>query len=226
VKVSSHRFEHELQQLGREYSVLLHKHGDVPAAVRWRDRSTQDRRLLVLAEVGDLRAAKVLDFGCGTGHLLEILRTRLDFRGEYVGYDLSDAMIASARNKFPDARFECRDILADGIPEEFDYVLVSGTFNARVSDNWGLMTALLRPLFSKTRLALAFNLISAYVEYTDDGLWYVSPERVFRFCKEELSPCVTLRHDYLLKDGVLPYEFTVYLRQTHVARVKQAAVDG
>ena len=222
----SHPFEHDLQRLGREYSSLLQEHGDVPAAVRWRDRSTQERRLCVLAEVGDLRTAKVLDFGCGTGHLLDILRTRLGFCGEYVGYDLSEAMIALARTKFPGVRFERRDILADGVPEVFDYVLVSGTFNARVSDNWGLMTALLRPLFQQTRTALAFNLISSYVDYMNDGLWYASPEQVLRFCKEEISPRVTLRHDYLLKDGVIPYEFTVYVYQTNVPRVKHADLHG
>ena len=186
----------------------------------------QERRLLLLAEIGDLRGAKVLDFGCGTGHLLEVLRTKLDFCGEYVGYDLSPAMVAAAKEKYPDARFECRDVLADGVPEDFDYILVSGTFNVCVNDNWGLMTSLLQALYPRTRKGLAFNLISAYVEFMDQGLWYVSPERVFRYCKEELSPCVALRHDYLLKDGVLPYEFTVYLRQANVARARHAAVEG
>ena len=222
--MSAHPFEEELQRIGREHSDLLRRHGDVPAAVRWSDRSTQDRRLSVLAEVGDLRGAKVLDFGCGTARLLEILRARFAYVGEYVGYDLSEAMVAAAGAKFPDARFERRDILAEGVPEDFDYVLVSGTFNARIGDNWGLVTALVRRLFERTRVALAFNLISAYVEYMDPGLWYVNPERVFRFCKEEISPCVALRHDYLLKDGVLPYEFTTYVRRANVKRVKLATV--
>ena len=223
--MSAHPYEEELQRIGREHSDLLRQHGDVPAAVRWSDRSTQDRRLSVLAEAGDLRQAKVLDFGCGTARLLEILRERFAYAGEYVGYDLSEAMVDAARAKFPDARFELRDILAAGIPEDFDYVLVSGTFNERIADNWGLMTMLLPRLFERARVALAFNLISAYVEYMDPGLWYVDPARVFRFCKEELSPCVTLRHDYLLKDGVLPYEFAIYVRRADVKRVKLAAAE-
>jgi SAM-dependent methyltransferase len=223
--VTSHPFQSEFDRVGREYSALLREHGDVPAAVRWRDRSTQERRFLVLSEVGDLRAAKVLDFGCGTGHLLDILRTRCGFAGEYVGYDLSERMVAAAQHKFPDARFECRDILADGIPEDFDYALVSGTFNGQVSDNWSLMTELVKRLFARVRSALAFNLISSYVEFRDAGLWYASPDQVFRFCKEEVSPCVALRHDYLLKDGVLPYEFTVYVRRADVTRVPRQLDD-
>ena len=223
--MSSHLFEQELQRLGGEYSELLREHGDVPAAVRWRDRATQERRFTVLAEVGDLSRAKVLDFGCGTGHLLGHLRATLGFQGEYVGYDLSAAMIAAARNKFSDARFECRDILAAPITEDFDYVLVSGTFNVRVSDNWRLMTELLEALYPRVRMALAFNLISAYVDYRDEGLWYASPERVFRYCKEQISPCVALRHDYLMKEGVLPYEFTVYLRRAEVPRPSHSDPD-
>src|SRR5208282_2554048 len=165
--VTAHPFKDELQRVGREYTELLQQLGDVPAAVRWRDRSTQERRFTVLSEVGDLHAAKILDFGCGTGHLLEVLRKQCGFAGEYVGYDLSAGMVATAQTKYPHARFECRDILADGIPEDFDYVLVSGTFNGLIGDNWQLMTALVKRLFERVRMGLAFNLISTYVEYAD-----------------------------------------------------------
>jgi SAM-dependent methyltransferase len=216
---STHPFQSEFDRLGEVYSELLDKHGDVPAAVRWADRDTQEKRMIVLAEVGDLRRAKVLDFGCGTGHLLQVLREHFRFEGEYVGYDLAEGMVAAARSKFPGARFERRDILSEGIPEDFDYVLVSGTLNVRTADNWQLMTLLLNRLFEHSRAALAFNLLSAYVEYTDPGLWYASPEKVFRFCKEALSPCVTLRHDYQLRPGVVPYEFTTYVRRSDVRPV-------
>ena len=46
------------------------------------------------------------------------LRRDLAFKGEYVGYDLSARMIAAAQKKFPEARFERRDILEDGVSED------------------------------------------------------------------------------------------------------------
>jgi SAM-dependent methyltransferase len=179
----------------RHYSRLLDQHGDTPQAAAWRDRQTQERRMAILAEVGDLRSAKILDFGCGTGHLLAFLRRELGFAGEYVGYDLSAEVITTARHKFRRARFEQRDILTEGVPEDFDYVLISGVFNQRLRENWRLMTRILGNLFAHCRQALAFNALSTYVDFFEPHLFYVSPEKVFRHCKERLSSRVCLRHD-------------------------------
>lgn len=206
----------DLRDTRAHYARLLRAHGDSPQAVAWRDAATQERRMAVLAEVGDLRAARVLDFGCGTGHLLTFLREQADFRGQYVGYDLSGEMIDVARRKFPGVQFEARDILESGVGADFDYVLINGVFNHRLDDNWGLMTAILEQLFPHVRRALAFNALSTYVDYAEPDLSYVNPERVFRFCKQRLSPLVTLRHDYLVKDGVVPFEFAVYAYQTTI----------
>jgi SAM-dependent methyltransferase len=166
--------------------------------------------LEILCKVGDLQGARILDFGCGTGVLLEHLRA-LGFSGEYIGYDLAPEVVQVARNKFPGVCFEVRDILADGVLESFDYILISGVFNNRIVDNWAMFTGVLKCLFPHARRALAFNALSTYVDYFDPMLYYFSPESVFRFCKEQLSPLVTLHHDYEVRLGVVPYEFTVYI---------------
>jgi SAM-dependent methyltransferase len=219
-----HPFRCDLSLLEEHYSRLVQEHGDTPEGVQWSDRQSQEHRVAILTEVGDLRSAKVLDFGCGTGHLLAFMRDRLGFTGEYVGYDLSAGMIATAQGKFPGIRFEQRDVLADGVPEEFDFVLVNGVFNNRVHNNWGLLTTILLCLFSHTRTALAFNALSTYVDFFDPKLFYVNPEDVFRFCKERLSPCVILRHDYLIKPGTIPFEFSVYLYKTEVKPRKELSM--
>lgn len=208
---SNNSFQTDLASIEEHYSNLLVIHGDSAAAVQWRDQITQERRFEILTQVGNLHNAKVLDFGCGTGHLLHFLRSQLHFNGEYVGYDLSHNMIAAARQKFPEARFEQRNILTEKLSEDFDYVLISGVFNNIASDNWGLMTTLLKQLFQHTKKGLAFNALSTYVDYFDPHLFYVNPEEVFRFLKEYLSPCVTLRHDYQIKPGVIPFEFSAYI---------------
>lgn len=223
--MADHPFQRDLSLLRQHYSRLLKEHGDSPQGVQWTDRQTQELRMAILTEIGDLRSAKVLDFGCGTGHLLAFMQRHLAFTGEYVGYDLSAEMIATAQKKFPGARFEQRDILAEGVPEDFDFVLISGVFNNRIGDNWGLMTSILRCLFPHTRKGLAFNALSTYVDFFDPGLFYVSPEKVFRFCKEQLSPCVCLRHDYLIKPGIIPFEFTIYVYRTEVKPRKELGTD-
>jgi SAM-dependent methyltransferase len=218
----------ELDRLADTYSELAARLGDAPEATQWRDRATQERRMRILAEVGDLASAKILDFGCGTGHLLALLRESCGFAGEYVGYDLSPEMVRLAAGKFPEARFECRNIFVDGVGEDFDYVLISGVFNNRIGDGAALMRRALALLFARTRTALAFNALSTYVDGFDSGLAYASPERVFAFCKENLSPLVTLRHDYCVKAGVVPFEFTVYVHRTEIPirRNRQEAASG
>ncbi|MDA0786862.1 MAG: methyltransferase domain-containing protein [Proteobacteria bacterium] len=201
----------ELERLERHYARLLEEHGDTPAAVQQRDAASQERRMHRLCEIGDLTTARVLDFGCGTGHLLEVLRRDFGYTGAYTGYDLSQLHLDAAGRKFPDARFERRDILADGIAERFDVALVNGVFNNRISDNWGFMTAATRVLFEACETGLAFNMLTSYVDYEDEGLYYARPEDVFAFCKTALSPFVTLRHDYRVKLSVIPFEFTIYV---------------
>jgi len=207
----------EMRTLEAHYAKLITDNADAPAGAQWRDRATQERRMVVLAEVADLRRAKVLDFGCGTGHMLSVLRSQLGFDGTYVGYDLVESALEIGRSTYPDARFERRDVLAEGLPEQFDYILVSGVFNNALSDNWTFLTTVIEKLFAATRCALAFNLLSTYVDTFDSGLAYFDPARVFGFCKEHLSPRVTLRHDYEVRPGVVPFEFTTYVYRTDIA---------
>lgn len=207
------RFSADVSRLEEHYSRLFMEHNDTPAAVQQRDRTTQESRMLRLCEVGDISEAAILDWGCGSGHLLHVLRTQLNFQGQYTGYDVSEPHLQAARLKFPDATFDRRDIFSKGAGGEFDYVLISGVFNNKINDNWEFMKEAISILFSATRKAIAFNALSYYVDYFDDHLFYVDPCKVFEFCKKNISPLVSLRHDYRLKPGTLPYEFTVYVRR-------------
>lgn len=210
-------FTKTLERLEKLYDDHLSAHGDSPQATQQADRQTQEQRMRVLCQVTDLRQAKILDFGCGTGHLLTFMRQECGYEGEYVGYDIARSMVETAAAKYTNARFEHRNILAAGIPEDFDVVLVTGTFNNFTNDNWAWMTACLKLLWQRTRVALAFNNLSAYVDFFAEGLYYEDPGRVLRFCKEELSPLVTLRHDYCVRPGVVPYEFTTCVYRSEIA---------
>ena len=165
---------------------------------------------LLLSQIKVAKPRVVLDFGCGTGHLLNFMRREVGFSGEYVGYDISEKMIETARKKFSGVRFEHRNIIAEDIHEDFDYILISGVFNNKIRNNWNFMTTILRCLFPHVQKGLAFNALSTYVDCFDPHLFYINPERVFRFCKEQLSPCIVLRHDYSIKVGIIPFEFTIY----------------
>lgn len=62
---------------------------------------------------------RVLDVGCGTGHLTQKIA---DAGAQVVGVDASAAMIAEARRNFPELRFEVADATAMRFDEPFDAI--------------------------------------------------------------------------------------------------------
>lgn len=200
-----------MSDLREHYGRLFAAHGDAAQAVQYSDAASQRRRFDVLAEVAPVLGS-VADFGCGLGHLYEYLIEREpDVR--YLGLDFVDEFVRAAGNKHKSERVSFRtfDIVEDEPPDGYDYALLSGVFNNKISDNWGFMTTALRKMWRCAGRGIAFNGLSTYVDYQDDGLYYVDPCRVFDFCKRELSPYVVLRHDYLVKPESVPFEFVLYV---------------
>ena len=57
------------------------------------------------------------------------------------------------------------------------------------------------PRWNHVRRGLAFNLLTTYVDWRKDDLYYADPGRYFDFCRRELSRYVTLVHDYRWGSG-------------------------
>lgn len=62
---------------------------------------------VVARRLPDARAASLLDFACGTGRILSLLETRV---GEAVGVDVSESMLAVAKEQLGRARLLCCDL--------------------------------------------------------------------------------------------------------------------
>jgi SAM-dependent methyltransferase len=208
----------QLDLLSEHYNVLAETYGYSPHAVQQSSYETQERRLQILLEGFDFKHKKILDFGCGTGHLLRLLQQQ-GFSGEYVGYDISAGLIALARENNVGGRFELRNIFEQPPEEKFDLIFISGVFNNDIGQNETFMQNVLKRLFDVTEVGMAFNCLSTYVDFKSEGLYYFDPCKVFAFCKQELTPSVNLRHDYEIKPGVVPFEFSCYVfKSTHQVR--------
>ncbi len=106
------------------------------------------RDLLVLlnAKPGE----RILDVGCGTGQLTAEIA---QFGAEVVGIDFSPEMIRTARENFPQVRFEVADAAALPYSQEFDVVISNAALHW-VRDQQGAIASIARALKSGGRLVL------------------------------------------------------------------------
>ena len=194
-----------INDLTTHYRYLLQQHGDSPEAVQHSSQESQEARFRILSEIADLNGKRVLDFGCGTAHFASYLK-ELDIDCTYVGVDIVPEFLDIAKAKHPAHSF---GDWSDFMDEEFDFAFASGVFNNKMIDNKSFYESTLTALFERVRGGVAFNMMSTYVDFQVDELFYASPEEIFAFAKS-LTPYVTLRHDYLVKAKSVPFEFAIY----------------
>lgn len=187
------------------YEAMLDKFQGNPEdsrSVGWSDRALQWKRFEALTSVVPIEGKSILDLGCGLGNLVDYLSEK-DWKGDYTGWDLSDKMVKICRDRFPDMAFDVMDILNYDGEKRFDVVVASGLFCVPLSDETRYHKTI-EKMFSLCREAIAFNLISTYVNFQEDHLRYTSPDEIFDFCKKNLTRYVALRHDYM------PFDYAVY----------------
>jgi SAM-dependent methyltransferase len=174
--------------------------------VGWRSRRTQEARFGALEGIGDLKGRRLLDLGCGLGCLYGWLKGR-GWEGDYTGYDLLGSMVKRARKRFPEARFEARDLLADPPGATWDYVLINGIFNHRVADNWDWIGRTVSAAFARAERGLAMNLLNGEEDSSDPEMFYATPGELERRAREWSGGKAEMMRGYLHGD------MTVYLRK-------------
>lgn len=185
------------------YASNLAEHGVSSKSVGWKDDWSHLLRFERLARIVDRDGGDytVNDWGCGYGAMFGYLDALPGARPrEYLGYDISQEMIDAAKAQCDPAR--SRFILGPEVTEEADYSFVSGTFNVKLqaSDlDWdAYVKRHLSAIYARSRKGLAFNLLTSYVDWKAENLFYADPNGFFDFCKRHLSRHVTLVHDYAL----------------------------
>lgn len=197
-----------LAQVERLYSADVERHGPSPRSVGWKDVSSQRLRFVKLAQLlaaRDEEPITVNDLGCGYGAMFAFLDEMVGVRlGRYYGYDLSEAMLQHAR----EATDERAQLIRAAAPTHVaDYTFASGPFYVKGTATdaaWQEhVQESLRRMAEKSRLGFAFNQMTTFVDFRQENLFYADPGAFFEFCKREISPYVTLVHDYPL------YEWTM-----------------
>jgi SAM-dependent methyltransferase len=198
------------QQVRRYYESRLAEHGPTARGVDWNSEDSQRVRFGDLYRLLDADPdASVLDYGCGYGALAQYARER-GHRGAYTGFDLSEGMIAAARESAGSEG--CTFVSRHEALPVVDYTVASGIFNVRQSvpvEAWRpYVLETIGDLARLSRRGFGFNALSTYSdpERRRDDLYYADPLELFDHCHRRFSRRVALLHDSPL------YEFTLLVR--------------
>jgi SAM-dependent methyltransferase len=202
----------DLMGVASLYTHSLKEYGATPKGVGWRDEASQELRFAKLLSVIDRGAVTepltINELGCGYGALADsLVAAGLPLR-LFRGYDISAEMLQEARR-------QCTNIPAEWVQSAMldqtaDYCFTSGIFNVKLDHDekaWrGYVESVIDNLKAFSRQGFAFNLLSTYVDYRENHLFYGDPLYFFDYCKRTCSRYVTLLHDYPL------YEWTITVR--------------
>lgn len=188
----------------------LDKHGHAPLGVGWRSRENQFLRFDQFSHLFEGREEpfSLNDLGCGLGGLYEWTMERGLPVSRYVGYDISQRMVADARalHKADNAHF----VHSVAPTEIADFSIGCGIFNTRLDESeeaWAeYMRGVVRQLAENSRVGFAFNSLTTYVDWREPHLFYADPAEWFDWCKRNVSKRVALLHDSPL------YEWTMIVR--------------
>jgi SAM-dependent methyltransferase len=178
----------------------------------------QRMRFNMFSKHHDLRGASVLDVGCGVGDFLahsQLAGLEID----YVGVDLSSAMVELAKERHPGVRFEHRNILNWEPERTFDYVVAFGIHNVQIDGAERILRDVTHRQFELASKAAHFSLLTTnFVEFGPTAMPW-NPAEILTMGLE-VTPWVTIRHDYL------PHDFSVSLYREALADVRPSWIDG
>lgn len=195
------------------YETCLEKHGDNHLGVDWPNIIDVDKRYHVMLDILKFNTDEyvtLLDFGCGTAHLLEFIQKKERKGIDYSGLDLSQKFVDVAQIKFPNNEFFCFDILDKKKSiKNYDYIVMNGVFTEKrelsFDEMWEYFTQLISAIHDKSNKGFAFNVMSKNVDWEREDLFHVSLDLLSNFLCEKITRDFIIRNDYGL------YEYTVYV---------------
>jgi cyclopropane fatty-acyl-phospholipid synthase-like methyltransferase len=199
----------DVGDITRQYREAFAVHGRSTAAVLC-PKGRQAQRFAALLEGCALAGGRLLDFGCGLGHLCDHL-TKAGIDCDYLGVDMVDEFITSNREQMPSRRFQKITDISE-IEGTFDVVLASGVFNLKYlpdeTANMAYVQALIARLFEKADRALTIDFMTDLVDFRQERAFHPAPAEMLRFVASQLSRRYRIDHSYL------PYEYCVTIFKT------------
>ena len=163
-------------------------------------------------------AIKLNDIGCGYGALLAFLSKRHRRKTiDYLGVDVSTAMIAQAQKRWKKRALTAFQIASSGF-RVADYAVASGIFNVKLSQPdalWEQMIAqTLDEMHATSQRGFAVNFLGPMPDGTPHlpELYSAPPEVWCNYCQQTLGAQVEIVTGYGLR------EYTLLVRKHQAAR--------
>ena len=196
------------------YTKNLKDYGLASNAVGWNSETSQLLRFEKLSSIIDLSEKKITinDYGCGYGGHLDYLINQLGVSvSAYNGYDISSDMLKAAEKNLSWFQGDLNLFNSSKVETSANYTFVSGTFNVIFDmpeeDYKKHLMSKIKELYLASECGFSFNLLSSFVDWKAENLYYADPSYWFNYCKSQLSERVALLHDYPL------YEWTILLKK-------------
>lgn len=205
----------DYKKIIEHYEDCLKKHGDNHLGVDWPKLEDVNKRYNVMLDIVRINKdsntnVSILDFGCGTSHLLEFIKKNNYKNIDYSGLEISKKFIDIAKKKYPNNAYFLMDILEPNqtLPN-FDYIIMNGVFTEKrtlsFDEMWSYFTKMLTIVYSKANKGICFNVMSKNVDWEREDLFHVSIDLLNDFLSKKLTRDFIIRNDYGL------YEYTVYV---------------
>lgn len=202
----------DLSRIEKLYTDNIEKFGIDSKSVGWNSPESQElrfKKLMSVVEEPETHPFSINELGCGYGELFRYCTDRLYKLSRFNGYDISEKMLEAARQYINDER--AHYYKKPTIETKADYTITSGIFNVKFEhdkNSWeDYIKDTLKNMFEHSEKGISFNLLTKYVDFEAENLYYADPMYFFDFCKKELSRYVSLLHDYKL------YEWTIVVKR-------------
>ncbi|MDP3357384.1 MAG: class I SAM-dependent methyltransferase [Polaromonas sp.] len=202
------------EDIERYYTGKVLAHGPTPLGADWTCQPTQELRFIQLLKLCDFgKAFSLNDVGCGYGALASFLaRRHRGARVDYLGTDLSQAMVDQAKPRLP-ANIQARFVAGTSIPRVADYSVASGIFNVKLAQNTDRWTLFIEKTLSEmnhaSRLGFAVNFLApSGIDFEPIAeLYRTSVDVWLQYCEGQFNTRVELVENYGMN------EFTLLVRR-------------
>lgn len=152
----------------------------------------------------------LLDIGCGFADLYGYLKKNPKYDNiDYWGIDIMKEFIDIATQNYPKKadQLMCKDFAEIKEEQNFDYCIVSGTFNYKIfeseSEQYEFINKMIEKALNMCNIGIAFDFLSDKVDYTtSEEDFHSSPEKI-------LSLAYNFSRNVILDNSAMPFEFCI-----------------